>query len=140
MVSRIGDPSKALGAARRLLNKLELENESLKTEGCSYGRSKEGKERDKQKKKERDYQKQKGNYKLDDPDTQKELPELQESTKINIRESLNKIDLDTDNQFDLRNMYDSTIGMSKDDKIKLAKMISMNESYRNMYNYLKKFI
>ena len=72
---------------------------------------------------------------------QKQLGESLQSTntKINIRESLNKIDWDTDNKYDLRNMYDAS-KMEYKDKIELAKMISLNESYENLYSCLKKFI
>lgn len=61
------------------------------------------------------------------------------NTKINIRESLNSFDIKTNNRYDLRNSYDSAI-MTKDDKIKLAKMISLGESYSNIAKYIEKFI
>ena len=61
------------------------------------------------------------------------------NTKINIRESLNTMDIKTDNKYDLRNMYDAS-KMNQDDKLKLAKMISLNESCNKISNYLKKFI
>jgi hypothetical protein len=44
------------------------------------------------------------------------------SNKVNIRESLNKIDLRTDNKYDLRNLYDSCI-MNNSEKRTLAEMI-----------------
>ena len=74
----------------------------------------------------------------DDNESLKES-EQPKSTKINIRESLNKMDWDTDNKYDLRNMYDASI-MNQNDKLKLAKMISMNESYENISEFLNKFI
>lgn len=64
---------------------------------------------------------------------------LKGSTKINIRESLNGFDIKTNNRYDLRNSYDSAI-MTNDDKIKLAKMISLGESYSNIAKYIEKFI
>ena len=45
-----------------------------------------------------------------------------ENTKINIRESLNKIDIRTDNKYDLRNLYDSCIMDDKEKRI-IAEMI-----------------
>jgi len=75
----------------------------------------------------------------DDDEEAKETFDKESSTKINIRESLNKMDWDTDNKYDLRNMYDASI-MNQNDKLKLAKMISMNESYENISEFLNKFI
>lgn len=75
----------------------------------------------------------------DDDEEAKETFDKESSTKINIRESLNKIDWDTNNEYDLRNMYDSS-NMNQQDKYELAKMISMNESYENISEFLNKFI
>lgn len=54
---------------------------------------------------------------------------------INIRESLNKIDNNTYNQFDLRNLYDSQV-LSEDKKIEVAKLIRENATAEKIYNFL----
>lgn len=58
---------------------------------------------------------------------------------ININESLNQIDINTYNKYDLLNMYKAS-GMNNDQKNKLANMISLNESYDKISSYLQKFI
>lgn len=55
--------------------------------------------------------------------------------KINIRESLGRLDLLTDNKYDLRNTYDSS-NISNDKKKKLAESISNNASAKQIYNIL----
>ena len=55
--------------------------------------------------------------------------------KVNIRESLGKLDIKTDNKYDLRNMYDS-MSLSMEEKKKLAEAISNNKSPKNIYNIL----
>ena len=55
--------------------------------------------------------------------------------KINLRESLNKIDLATDNKYDLRNTYDSS-NISNDKKKKLAESLNNNASAKQIYGIL----
>ena len=55
--------------------------------------------------------------------------------KVNIRESLGRLDLLTDNKYDLRNTYDSS-NLSNDKKKKLAESISKNASAKQIYNIL----
>ena len=55
--------------------------------------------------------------------------------KINLRESLGRLDLLTDNKYDLRNTYDSS-NLSNDKKKKLAESISKNASAKQIYNIL----
>ena len=57
------------------------------------------------------------------------------NTKINIRESLNKYDLRTDNKYDLRNLYDACI-MTDKEKRTLAEMISKNTRANVLYEAL----
>lgn len=56
--------------------------------------------------------------------------------KVNIRESLGRIDLLTDNKYDLRNTYDSS-NLSNDKKNMLIESISKNKSAEDIYNILK---
>lgn len=56
-------------------------------------------------------------------------------SKINIRESLNKYDLKTDNRYDLRNLYDSCI-LTNNDKRIIAEMISRKATPQTMYEAL----
>ena len=58
-----------------------------------------------------------------------------EESKINIRESLNKIDNDTYNQFDLRNLYDGQ-QLTEEKKITVAKLIKENASAETIYKVL----
>ena len=55
--------------------------------------------------------------------------------KVNIRESLGRLDLLTDNKYDLRNTYDCS-NISNDKKKKLAESISNNASAKQIYNIL----
>ena len=55
--------------------------------------------------------------------------------KINIRESLNKYDLRTDNKYDLRNLYDACIMTDKEKRI-IAEMISKNARANVLYEAL----
>lgn len=55
--------------------------------------------------------------------------------KINIRESLGRLDLLTDNKYDLRNTYDSS-NISNDKKKKLAESLNNNASAKQIYNIL----
>ena len=57
------------------------------------------------------------------------------NTKINIRESLNKYDLRTDNKYDLRNLYDACIMTDKEKRI-IAEMISKNTRANVLYEAL----
>lgn len=57
------------------------------------------------------------------------------NTKINIRESLNKYDLRTDNKYDLRNLYDACIMTDKEKRI-IAEMISKNTRASVLYEAL----
>ena len=57
------------------------------------------------------------------------------NTKINIRESLNKYDLRTDNKYDLRNLYDACI-MTDKEKRTIAEMISKNTRANVLYEAL----
>lgn len=59
------------------------------------------------------------------------------NTKINIRESLNKYDLRTDNKYDLRNLYDACIMTDKEKRI-IAEMISKNARANVLYEALMK--
>lgn len=55
--------------------------------------------------------------------------------KVNIRESLGRIDLLTDNKYDLRNTYDSS-NLSNDKKKMLAESISKNASAKQIHDIL----
>ena len=55
--------------------------------------------------------------------------------KVNIRESLGKLDLETDNKYDLRNTYDGS-NISNDKKKMLAESISKNASAKDIYSIL----
>lgn len=55
--------------------------------------------------------------------------------KINIRESLGRLDLLTDNKYDLRNTYDSS-NISNDKKIMLAESLNNNASAKQLYSIL----
>lgn len=55
--------------------------------------------------------------------------------KVNIRESLGRLDLLTDNKYDLRNTYDSS-NISNDKKKKLAESLNNNASAKQIYNIL----
>ena len=55
--------------------------------------------------------------------------------KVNIRESLGRIDLLTDNKYDLRNTYDSS-NLSNDKKKMLAESISKNASAKQLHDIL----
>lgn len=55
--------------------------------------------------------------------------------KINIRESLGRLDLLTDNKYDLRNTYDCS-NISNDKKKKLAESISNNASAKQLHDIL----
>lgn len=55
--------------------------------------------------------------------------------KINLRESLNKLDLQTDNKYDLRNTYDCN-NISDDNKKKLAKALNKNASAKTISEIL----
>lgn len=57
------------------------------------------------------------------------------NTKINIRESLNKYDLRTDNKYDLRNLYDACIMTDKEKRI-IAEMIAKNARANVLYEAL----
>ncbi len=59
--------------------------------------------------------------------------------KINLRESLGRLDLLTDNKYDLRNTYDCS-NISNDKKKKLAESISNNASAKQIYNILNEDI
>ena len=58
-----------------------------------------------------------------------------ESMKINIRESLNKMDAESDNTYDLLNLYESK-NLSKSQKKNIARMIYENYGLEKIYNYL----
>ena len=58
-----------------------------------------------------------------------------ESMKINIRESLNKMDAESDNIYDLLNLYESK-NLSKRQKKNIARMIYENYGLEKIYNYL----
>lgn len=68
----------------------------------------------------------------------KESLQSSKSTKINIRESLNKIDWDTDNKYDLRNMYDASI-LDNSQKRSIAQMIYDEKSPEELYSHIKSF-
>jgi hypothetical protein len=55
--------------------------------------------------------------------------------KVNIRESLGRLDLLTDNKYDLRNTYDSS-NISNDKKKKLAESLNNSASAKQIYNIL----
>lgn len=55
--------------------------------------------------------------------------------KINLREALNKIDLSTDNRYDLRNIYDSA-NITIEEKKGLAKLINNGASAKILYENL----
>ena len=55
--------------------------------------------------------------------------------KINLRESLGRLDLLTDNKYDLRNTYDSS-NISNDKKKKLAESLNNNASAKQLYSIL----
>lgn len=55
--------------------------------------------------------------------------------KINLREALNKIDLSTDNRYDLRNIYDSA-NITIEEKKGLAKLINNGASAKVLYENL----
>ena len=55
--------------------------------------------------------------------------------KVNIRESLGRLDLLTDNKYDLRNTYDSS-NISNDKKKKLAESLNNNASAKQLYSIL----
>ena len=55
--------------------------------------------------------------------------------KINLRESLGRLDLLTDNKYDLRNTYDSS-NISNDKKKKLAESLNNSASAKQIYNIL----
>lgn len=57
------------------------------------------------------------------------------NTKINIRESLNRYDLRTDNKYDLRNLYDSC-NMNDKEKRAIAEMIYKNARANALYEAL----
>ena len=59
--------------------------------------------------------------------------------KINIRESLNRIDRDTFNEYDLLNMYNS-VSLTDTQKAVIAKMLAKNVPYQRIYNKLCEFI
>ena len=54
---------------------------------------------------------------------------------INIRESLNTIDNNTNNKYDLRNIYDC-IALSENKKIEVAKLLTENADAEKIYNCL----
>lgn len=56
-------------------------------------------------------------------------------SKINIRESLNRLDLQTDNKYDLRNTYDCS-NISDDKKKKLAEALNKNASAKEVSKLL----
>lgn len=56
-------------------------------------------------------------------------------SKINIRESLNRLDLQTDNKYDLRNTYDCS-NISDDKKKKLAEALNKNASAKTISRIL----
>lgn len=58
-----------------------------------------------------------------------------ESFKVNIRESLNKMDAESDNTYDLLNLYESK-NLSKNQKKDIARMIYENYGLEKIYNYL----
>lgn len=58
-----------------------------------------------------------------------------ESMKINIRESLNKMDAESDNTYDLLNLYESK-NLSRKQKKDIARMIYENYGLERIYNYL----
>lgn len=80
-----------------------------------------------------------GEIVFDNDDLNNSLPskyaESLKNTKINIRESLNKIDLRTDNKYDLRNLYDSCILTDKE-KRTIAEMIARREKANVLYESL----
>lgn len=57
------------------------------------------------------------------------------ANKINIRESLNRLDLQTDNKYDLRNTYDCS-KISDDKKKKLAEALNENASAKTISRIL----
>lgn len=58
-----------------------------------------------------------------------------EGVNINIRESLNKMDAESDNTYDLLNLYESK-NLSRKQKKDIARMIYENYSLERIYNYL----
>ena len=56
-------------------------------------------------------------------------------SKINIRESLNRLDIKTDNKYDLRNTYDCSI-ISDDKKKELAEALNKNASAKTISRIL----
>ena len=58
-----------------------------------------------------------------------------ESMKINIKESLNRMDAESDNTYDLLNLYESK-NLSKNQKRDIARMIYENYGLERIYNYL----
>jgi hypothetical protein len=64
-----------------------------------------------------------------------DIQESLKNTKINIRESLNKIDLRTSNKYDLRNLYDSCILTDKE-KRTIAEMIARKTKANVLYEAL----
>ena len=56
-------------------------------------------------------------------------------SKINIRESLNRLDLQTDNKYDLRNIYDCS-NISDDKKKELAEALNKNASAKEISKLL----
>ena len=58
-----------------------------------------------------------------------------EGVNINIRESLNKMDAESDNTYDLLNLYESK-NLSRKQKKDIARMIYENYGLERIYNYL----
>jgi hypothetical protein len=58
-----------------------------------------------------------------------------ENFRVNIRESLNKMDVESDNTYDLLNLYESK-NLSKRQKKDIARMIYENYGLEKIYNYL----
>lgn len=58
-----------------------------------------------------------------------------EGMKINIKESLNKMDAESDNTYDLLNLYESK-NLSKNQKKDIARMIYENYGLEKIYKYL----
>lgn len=54
--------------------------------------------------------------------------------KINLREHLNKLDVETDNRYDLRNLYDSYV-LTESQKVELVKKLNEGIHPKEVYNY-----
>lgn len=59
-------------------------------------------------------------------------------TIVNVRESLNKIDWNTNNKYDLRNIYDSC-SLTKDQKLQIANMLYEEKAPNQLYSTLMGF-